>query len=90
MLEAIKKNKRNVVMMILFGAAGILVIPMILGIEKLSKKFPRAYKCVMLTIFCIIMAACIYGLFPKHQMNFLVVCICMAIAFDDIMKKENQ
>lgn len=90
MLEGIKKNKRNVAMMILFGAAGILMLPMILGIEKFSKKFPKAYRCIMFLIFCIIMAACIYCILIKRQFNFLIICICMAIALCDIRKKENK
>lgn len=77
MLEVIKKNKMKVVMVILFGVAGVLIIPMILGIQKFSKKFPKAYNCILLTIFGIIMVACVYCFFSKHQTNFLVICICI-------------
>ena len=90
MLEAIKKNKKNIVMIILFGVVWILIIPVILGIDKISKKYPKVCKCIALTIYIFIMAFCVYVLISKHQIYYLPIFICMMLSFYNTMKKNDR
>lgn len=89
MLETIKKNKINVLMTILFGAAWLLVIPVILGIEKLSNKYPRVCKWIGRTIYFIILAICAYILIIKHQISFLPIIICMLMPFCNTIEERK-
>lgn len=88
MLDSIKRNKMHIVVWtVLFGVAGALIIPVILGIRKLSKKFPKACKYTIFTICCLVTAVCIYCILMKHQINFVPVCICSVLAIYRIVKK---
>ena len=82
MLKELKKNKMSVVATgILFGVMGVLIIPMIAVIVKisnaLSQKHPRIYK--YSSLFCVVI---------KHQMSFLVIVACLAITLCDTIKNR--
>ena len=88
MLKELKKNKMSVVATgILFGVMGVLIIPMIAVIVKisnaLSQKHPRIYKYSMIAfigmLFCVVI---------KHQMSFLVIVACLAITLCDTIKNR--
>lgn len=89
MLDTIRKNKINVLMTILFGAVWVLIIPVILGIEKISKKYPKVCKCIGLTIYYVVMAVCVYFLSFKHQLSFLPILICMMMPCCNTMKEQK-
>ena len=90
MLEVIKKNRISIVMVILFGVVGILGIPAILGIEKFSKKYPKAFKGIAITIYFIIMAVCMCFLVIKHQMIYLPIWICMVMGICNTAKTSDK
>ena len=77
MLKELKKNKMSVVATgILFGVMGVLIIPMIAVIVKisnaLSQKHPRIYKYSMIAFIGMLLAISLFCVVIKHQMSFLV------------------
>ena len=101
MLKELKKNKMSVVMSvvatgILFGVMGVLIIPMIAVIVKisnaLSQKHPRIYKYSMIAFIGMLLAISLFFVVIKHQMSFLVIvaCLvaCLAIALCDTIKNR--
>lgn len=101
MLKELKKNKMSVVMSvvatgILFGVMGVLIIPMIAVIVKisnaLSQKHPRIYKYSMIAFIGMLLAISLFCVVIKHQMSFLVIVACLvaglAIALCDTIKNR--
>ena len=83
MLKELKKNKMSVVATgILFGVMGVLIIPMIAVIVKisnaLSQKHPRIYKYSMIASIGMLLAISLFCVVIKHQMSFLVIVACLA------------
>ena len=90
MLKELKKNKMSVVATgILFGVMGVLIIPMIAVIVKisnaLSQKHPRIYKYSMIAFIGMLLAISVV---IKHQMSFLVIVACLAITLCDTIKNR--
>ena len=91
MLKELKKNKMSVVAIvatgILFGVMGVLIIPMIAVIVKisnaLSQKHPRIYKYSMIAFIGMLLAISLFCVVIKHQMSFLVIVACLAITLCD-------
>lgn len=84
MLKELKKNKMSVVATgILFGVMGVLIIPIIAGIVKisntLSQKYPRIYKYSMIAFVGILLAISLFFLVIKHQIIFLAIVACLAM-----------
>lgn len=82
MLKELKKNKMSVVATgILFGVMGVLIIPMIAVIVKisnaLSQKHPRIYKYSMIAFIGMLLAISLFCVVIKHQMSFLVIVACL-------------
>lgn len=82
MLKELKKNKMSVVATgILFGVMGVLIIPMIAVIIKisnaLSQKHPRIYKYSMIAFIGMLLAISLFCVVIKHQMSFLVIVACL-------------
>ena len=93
MLQELKKNKMSVVATgILFGVMGVLIIPMIAVIIKisnaLSKKHPRIYKYSMIAFIGMLLAISLFCVVIKHQMSFLVIVACLAITLCDTIKNR--
>ena len=93
MLKELKKNKMSIVAIgILFGVMGVLIIPMIAVIVKisnaLSKKYPRIYKYSMIAFIGILLAISLYCVIIKHQMGFLAIVACLAITLCDTIKNR--
>ena len=79
MLKELKKNKMSVVATgILFGVMGVLIIPMISVIVKisnaLSQKHPRIYKYSMIAFIGMLLAISLFCVVIKHQMSYLTYC----------------
>ena len=92
MLKELKKNKMSVVATgILFGVMGVLIIPMIAVIVKisnaLSQKHPRIYKYSMIAFIGMLLAISLFCVVIIHQMSFLV--IVAGIAFFMIKSRKN-
>jgi transcriptional regulator with XRE-family HTH domain len=90
MLKELKKNKMSVVATgILFGVMGVLIIPMIAVIVKisnaLSQKHPRIYKYSMIAFIGMLLAISLFCVVIKHQMSFLVIVACLAL-----LKTDNK
>ena len=82
MLKELKKNKMSVVATgILFGVMGVLIIPMIAVIVKISNALSQKHPRMLLAIriFCVVI---------KHQMSFLVIVACLAITLCDTIKNR--
>jgi len=90
MLEVLKKNKMNVVMVVLFGAVWLLIIPVILGIEKISKKYPNTCKWIARVVYFFIMAFAACILIKNQQVQYLPILMCMGLVFCNTKKKENK
>ena len=93
MLGDVKKNKMSVVATgILFGVIGVLIIPMIAVIVKisnaLSQKHPRIYKYSMIAFIGMLLAISLFCVVIKHQMSFLVIVACLAITLCDTIKNR--
>ena len=93
MLKELKKNKMSVVATgILFGVMGVLIIPMIAVIVKisnaLSQKHPRIYKYSMIAFIGMLLAISLFCVVIKHQMSFLVIVACLAITLCDTIKNR--
>ena len=93
MLKELKKNKMSVVATgILFGVMGVLIIPMIAVIIKisnaLSKIFPWIYKYCMFVFIGMLLAISLFCVVIKHQMSFLVIVACLAITLCDTIKNR--
>ena len=93
MLKELKKNKMSVVATgILFGVMGVLIIPMIAVIVKisnaLSQKHPRIYKYSMIASLGMLLAISLFCVVIKHQMSFLVIVACLAITLCDTIKNR--
>ena len=96
MLKELKKNKMSVVAIvatgILFGVMGGLIIPMIAVIVKisnaLSQKHPRIYKYSMIAFIGMLLAISLFCVVIKHQMSFLVIVACLAIALCETIKNR--
>ena len=93
MLKELKKNKMSVVATgILFGVMGVLIIPMIAVIIKisnaLSQKHPRIYKYSMIAFIGMLLAISLFCVVIKHQMSFLVIVACLAITLCDTIKNR--
>jgi len=92
-LKELKKNKMSVVATgILFGVMGVLIIPMIAVIIKisnaLSQKHPRIYKYSMIAFIGMLLAISLFCVVIKHQMSFLVIVACLAITLCDTIKNR--
>lgn len=92
-LKELKKNKMSVVATgILFGVMGVLIIPMIAVIVKisnaLSQKHPRIYKYSMIAFIGMLLAISLFCVVIKHQMSFLVIVACLAITLCDTIKNR--
>ena len=74
------------------GKAGVLTIPMIAVIVKisnaLSKKHPRIYKYSMIAFIGMLLAISLFCVVIKHQMSFLVIVACLAITLCDTIKNR--
>ena len=83
MLKELKKNKMSVVATgILFVVMGVLIIPMIAVIVKISNALSLIAFIGMLlaiSLFCVVI---------KHQMSFLVIVACLAITLCDTIKNR--
>ena len=84
MLKELKKNKMSVVATgILFGVIGVLIIPMIAVIVKisnaLSQKHPRIYKYSMIAFIIMLLAISLFYLVIKHQIIYLAIVACLAM-----------
>lgn len=96
MLKELKKNKMSVVATgILFGVMGVLIIPMIAVIVKisnaLSQKHPRIYKYSMIAFIGMLLAISLFCVVIKHQMSFLVIVACLAIThYATLLKTDNK
>ena len=93
MLKELKKNKMSIVATgILFGVIGLLIIPMIAVIVKisnaLSKKYPRIYKYSMIAFVGILLAISLFCVVIKHQISFLAIVACLAITLFDTIKNR--
>ena len=89
MLKELKKNKMSVVATgILFGVMGVLIIPMIAVIVKISQKHPRIYKYSMIAFIGMLLAISLFCVVIKHQMSFLVIVACLAITLCDTIKNR--
>jgi len=90
MLEVLKKNKMNVVMVVLFGAVWLLIIPVILGIEKISNKYPKTCKWIARVVYYFMMACGAYIIIKEQQVQYLPVLMCMGLVFCNTKKEENK
>lgn len=93
MLKKLKKNKMSVVAtVILFGVMGVLIIPMIAAIVKisnaLSQKHPRIYKYSMIAFIGMLLAINLFCFVIKHQMGFLAIVACLAMTLCDTIKSR--
>ena len=94
MLKELKKNKMSVVATgILFGVMGVLIIPMIAVIVKisnaLSQKHPRIYKYSMIAFIGMLLAISLFFLVIKHQIIFLAIVACLAMELCDTIYKRR-
>jgi len=94
MLKELKKNKMSVVATgILFGVMGVLIIPIIAGIvkisNKLSQKHPRIYKYSMIAFIGMLLAISLFYLVIKHQIIFLAIVACLAMELCDAINKRR-
>lgn len=96
MLKELKKSKMSVVAIvatgILFGVMGVLIIPMIAVIVKISnalfQKHPRIYKYSMIAFIGMLLAISLFCVVIKHQMSFLGIVACLAITLCDTIKNR--
>lgn len=94
MLKELKKNKMSVAATgILFGVMGVLIIPIIAGIVKisdtLSKKHPRIYKYSIIAFIGMSLAISLFYLVIKHQIIFLAIVACLAMELCDTINKRR-
>ena len=94
MLKELRKNKMSVVVTgILFGVMGVLIIPMIAVIVKisnaLSQKHPRIYKYSMIAFIIMLLAISLFYLVIKHQIIFLAIVTYLAMKLCDVIYKRR-
>lgn len=92
MLKSMEKNKKYIFWMVtigLFGIVGLLLVPVVMYIIKVSKRYPKAFRWIFFTAFVFI---CIYGfLFEREwDMSFAIVCIGAVIAVSSILNTNSK
>ena len=93
MLKELKKHKMSVVAtVILFGVMGVLIIPMIAVIVKLSnalsQKHPRIYKYSMIAFIGMLLAINLFCVVIKHFLCFFVFVVFFVFFFFFFFKNK--
>ena len=87
MLKSMKNNKKYICWLTvtgLLGIAGLLLMPVVLYIIKVSNRYPKAFRWMVFAVFVL---SGIYGILYEQNwnMSFIIICIGMVIAVSDIL-----
>lgn len=92
MLKSVGKNKKYIFWMVvvgLFGLAGLLLVPVARYMIKVSNRHPKAFGWITITALAFI---CIYGFLFKQEwdMSFAAICIGIVIAIGSVLAANSR
>lgn len=92
MLKSMEKNKKYIFWVAaigLFGIAGLLLVPVVKCIIKISNRYPKAFRRTVFTVFVFL---CIYGLLFEREWNMssVIICIGVVIAYSSILNTNDR
>ena len=92
MLKSMEKNKKYVFWMATFALAGLIVlllVPVVMYIIKISKRYPKAFGGITVAVFAVL---CIYGFLfrPEWNVSFVPICICMVMAIGRVLNTNSR
>lgn len=90
MLKSIGKNKKYIFWVAVFGLAGLLLIPAVRYMIKLSRRYPKVFKWINVGILGIFGLICIYGFLFKQEWNMSLICICIALAIGSVQNNNSR
>ena len=93
MLKSMGKNKKCIFWMVIFGLmglTGVLLVPVVMYIIKVSKRYPKAFGWITTAAFVVICILYIYGFLYRQEWNvsFVPICICMVIAIGKVLNNN--
>lgn len=92
MLEFMGKNKKYIFWMAAFGVTGLLLVPAVVYIIKISKRYPKVFGWITVAAFAFICVLYIYGFLFKQEWNvsFVPICICMVMAIGKALNDKSR
>lgn len=93
MLKSMERNKKYIFWLViigLFGIAGLLIVPIVMYIIKVSNRYPKVFRWILFTVFAFI---CIYEvLFEREWDTSLVIMLCIGafIAVSSILNTNRR
>lgn len=88
-----KSNEKNmgyiflVLTFALFGLVGVFLVPVVIFIIKISKRYPKVFTCIALVAFSLI---CIYLLIVKQEWNLSFLLMCIAVAVGNVLDTKSR
>lgn len=92
MLKSMEKSKKyifGVVIIGLFGIAGLLLVPVVKYIIKVANRYPQVFRWIVYTAFAFL---CIYGLLFAREWDtsFTIICIGAVIAVSSALNTNGR
>ena len=88
-----KSNEKNmgyiflVLTFALFGLVGVFLVPVVIFITKISKRYPKVFTWIALVAFSLI---CIYLLIVKQEWNLSFLLMCIAVAVGNVLDTKSR
>ena len=88
-----KSNEKNmgyiflVLTFALFGLVGVFLVPVVIFIIKISKRYPKVFTWITLVAFSLI---CIYLLIVKQEWNLSFLLMCIAVAVGNVLDTKSR
>lgn len=88
-----KSNEKNmgytflVLTFALFGLVGVFLVPVVIFIIKISKRYPKVFTWIALVAFSLI---CICLLIVKQEWNLSFLLMCIAVAVGNVLDTKSR
>ena len=95
MLKSVEKNKKYIFGMIivgLFGLAGLLLVPVARYMIKVSNRHPKAFGWITTAVIAAIWIYYIYGFLFKQEwdLSFVPICICTVMVIGRVLNYKSR
>ena len=93
MLRFMEKNKEYIFWMVtigLFGIAGLLLVPVVMYIIKVSNRYPKVFRWIFFIAFAFI---CIYGFLFEREWDTsftIIICIGAVSAVSSVLNTNSR
>lgn len=89
-MEIKLKNKGYIFFVLsfaMFGLAGMFLVPVVILIIKISKRYPKVFTWITIVAFSLM---CIYLLIVEQEWNLSFLLMCIAVAIGNVLDTKNR